>query len=340
MKRACFTLLFLLCTICSSAQQVYKNLVFEGAGVRGIAYAGVLKELEKADILPRIEKVGGTSAGAIIALAVSLGYTSEEIYTLIGDTQFGKFNDGRYFFVGGFRRLSKKYGWYRGEKFERWLNEIIRVKTADGDITFRQLRERGFRDLYVTGTSLNRQRLLVFSAETYPDMKIRDAVRISMSVPLYFEAKSIDSAGHVVPGKKNDPTLDVVVDGGITGNFPIWLFDGEPNDPGKSARIANPQTIGVRIDSDPQIEKDRTSRELAPVPIRNLRTYVNAFYSYVLENLNRNQLNDDDWKRTISVSSQEISPKVKRLSIQEKEKLIRGGEESTARFLRESLAGT
>ena len=50
------------------AQNTIKNLVFEGAGVRGIAYAGAIMELENNKLISQIEKVGGTSAGAITAM--------------------------------------------------------------------------------------------------------------------------------------------------------------------------------------------------------------------------------------------------------------------------------
>ena len=43
----------------------FSNLVFEGGGVKGIAYAGALEELENKGILQNIRRVGGTSTGAI-----------------------------------------------------------------------------------------------------------------------------------------------------------------------------------------------------------------------------------------------------------------------------------
>ncbi|MBQ0128550.1 MAG: patatin-like phospholipase family protein, partial [bacterium] len=42
----------------------FRNLVFEGGGVRGIAYAGALEVLEEEKILRKIKRVAGTSAGA------------------------------------------------------------------------------------------------------------------------------------------------------------------------------------------------------------------------------------------------------------------------------------
>ena len=103
-----------------------KNLVFEGAGIRGIAYCGAIKELEKKQLIPGIEKLGGTSAGAIIALMLSLGYTGDEIKQLIHNTPFKKFNDGNFFLFGGINRLKRYYGWYRGKQVENWLDKIIK----------------------------------------------------------------------------------------------------------------------------------------------------------------------------------------------------------------------
>ena len=61
--------------------------------MRGIAYCGVLMELEEKGLMTGIEKVGGTSAGALMALTVSLGYNSEEIKEIIGSTNFKKLNE-------------------------------------------------------------------------------------------------------------------------------------------------------------------------------------------------------------------------------------------------------
>jgi NTE family protein len=69
--------------------------------------------------------------------------------------------------LGGFHRLRKYYGWYRGKRFERWLEELIKTKTGNSDINFAALHQQGSRALYVTGTSLNKQRLIVFSHERY-----------------------------------------------------------------------------------------------------------------------------------------------------------------------------
>lgn len=57
----------------------YTNLVFEGGGIRGVAYAGALQELEARNVLDSIGQCGGTSVGAVAAMLMALGYRAAEI---------------------------------------------------------------------------------------------------------------------------------------------------------------------------------------------------------------------------------------------------------------------
>ncbi len=91
----------------------YKNLVLEGGGIPGLAYPGALKGLEEKGIIKNIERVAGTSAGAITALMVSLGYNSYEIDSIIYVLKIQQFNDGKNI-VGKIRRVRKEYGVYKG----------------------------------------------------------------------------------------------------------------------------------------------------------------------------------------------------------------------------------
>ena len=320
-------ILFLCSQIFLSAQTrpVIKNLVFEGAGIRGIAYCGAIQEMELAGMMQTVEKVGGTSAGAIVALTISLGYTGREIEDIIGVTNFKKFNDGHYFFAGGINRANKYFGWYRGKVIENWLGDIINQKTGNEDITFEELHQMGFKGLYITGTCLNKQKLILFSHETYPKMKVKDAVRISMSIPLYFESVFIDPDGKVIHHPKHKEGLDVMVDGGFTGNFPIRIFDTGAN--------YNTATLGFRIDSDEQIKNDRESKNIASMPVGNFKQYLNAFYNIVIENLNRQQLTAEDWKRTVSISDGKIGPRIRKLSDKEISILIENGSGAMKKIL-------
>ena len=201
---------------------------------------------------------------------------------------------------------------------------MIKNKTGNADITFDELHRKGFKDLYVAGTCLNKQRSVFFSYETYPKMKVRDAVRISTGIPLYFEAVFMDSSGNIFVHPKSKQGLDVMVDGGFLENFPIHIFDDPKIDS---------FTLGFRIDPDAQIKNDRENQILADMPVDNFREYMLAFYNIVIENLNRQQLTKADWQRTVSISDGDISPKIRKLSKEEINTLIENGRNAVKNYL-------
>lgn len=338
--RSTFIFALLLWSFSLSGQAVH-NLVMEGAGIRGLAYCGALEELSNQKRLNDLERVAGTSAGAIVACFLSVGYTPKEIADIVGFTDFGEFNDGEYFFIGGTDRMISDFGWYKGEAFLGWLESHVSRKTGDADITFEQLHkaspESNYLDLYVTGTNLSKQCAVTFSHESYPDMRIVDAVRTSMSVPLWFEAVHLDSLGTVVePGKG-----DVFVDGGVLTNFPIDLFDAPQYYSGLSTEafnpdFRNPQTLGLRMDSDSQIDSDENGGGLAHQEIEDIEDHVRALYILVIEELNRQNLRQEDWARTISISDTDLGPRVKQLEPEQKQALLDAGKEAVVGFYSES----
>lgn len=313
---------------CLRGQAALENLVFEGAGIRGIAYCGALQELDSMDKLGSVIRVAGTSSGAITACLLAVGYSPQELATIIGSTDFAAFNDGRGAFVGGIWRTRKYMGWYRGQSFLRWLEKLIAAKTGNGRMTFEQLGALADaspvrHELVVVATCLNRQESIFFSRYTFPEMAIADAVRASMAIPLYFEPLIIDEKGKPVAAKHQQPHHLVCVDGGFTDNFPIRVFDVAPYCNGADSCVG--ATLGLRIDSDSQINNDRTHRDLADMPVTSVNEFVGAFYYLIKETMNRFALREEDWSRTISISDGNVGPKVKRMSAAENAHLMNGG---------------
>jgi NTE family protein len=342
MKRIFLLVLVSVATCVSSQAQTIDNLVFEGAGIRGIAYCGGLLELEERGMLKDVERVGGTSSGAITACLVSIGYSPKEIYEVIGDTDFGEFNDGRGIFIGGFHRLKKRMGYYKGEKFERWLESLLIKKVGSADITFQELKSRhqsspeSYKELVVTAMSLSQQKSLIIHAGTFPKMRIVDAVRASMAIPYYFEPVVIDENGKRKPFKEIQPTDHLCVDGGFMTNFPIYIFDYPPfcnGDFPADVRSCDAATLGLRIDPDSQIQMDKHNQVLAPMEIKEMKDYSVAFYTVIKESMNRYMLTESDWNRTVSISDCNIGPKVRKLDEKEKKVLIDAGRKSVAEKL-------
>ncbi|MGD8679905.1 MAG: patatin-like phospholipase family protein, partial [Lysobacterales bacterium] len=190
----------------------FRNLVFEGGGVKGIAYVGALDQLEKRKILNNIRRVGGTSAGAINAVLLATGHTTAETREILSRLNFKNFMDDSWGFVRDSKRLLDEYGWYKGDFFRDWIGGIIEDKAGNRYATFNDFRNLGLRDLYLVGTNISTGYSEVFSAEHTPRVPVAEAARISMSIPLFFAAV-------------RNFRGDVYVDGGVLRNYPVKLFD-------------------------------------------------------------------------------------------------------------------
>src|SRR5690242_1428218 len=133
MKKVFLLLLFIIAFVISHSQTVrYRNLVMEGAGVKGFAYAGALQVLDSIGVLKDIQRVAGTSVGAIQGALLAVGYTTKEIIELTAHIPLKRFNDGGWMLAGGISRLRRQFGWYKGEKIAKWLEELIAAKTGNG----------------------------------------------------------------------------------------------------------------------------------------------------------------------------------------------------------------
>ena len=188
-----------------------ENLVFQGGGVLGIAYAGAIHALEKANLLGNIKRVAGTSSGSIVSMLLSLKYTSVEITEITRTTDFKKFEDHK-----DFLRIPTKYGLYKGDYFLSWIKGLIRQKTNNEDITFSELSSKGYLDLKVFATDLNTANIKEFSNEKTPSVIVAESLRASMSFPLFFSAWKFPN---------NNPNNHIYVDGGVVYDYPITAFE-------------------------------------------------------------------------------------------------------------------
>ena len=65
--------------------------VFEGGGVRGIGHVGAVFELERQGY--SFDRVAGSSAGAIVAALLAVGYSGVEIRREMENTDYLKFKE-------------------------------------------------------------------------------------------------------------------------------------------------------------------------------------------------------------------------------------------------------
>ena len=316
----------------------FRNLVFEGGGVKGIAYAGAIQVLEERGILPGITRVAGTSAGAITATLLALGAGSRDIASIVGGTDFRQFMDSSLLPTSNIWRLVKDYGWYKGDAFAAWMQGIIRQRTGHADLSFaglRALKAKGgsFRDLYMVGTDLSKQQALVFSGDDTPDLPIWYAARTSMSIPFFFQAVMSQGA--------------VRVDGGVSWNYPIDMFDYrcfledskkgvKPGYPTlyEADQVYNKETLGFRVDTADEIAAEKRRWNSPPEKVDDIADYIKALVGFMLDTANKTHLHDDDWHRTVFIDAAGIGATDFGLSQAQIQTLIANGVSGTTNYLK------
>ncbi|AWV34965.1 patatin-like phospholipase family protein [Paenibacillus sp. FSL H7-0716] len=266
------------------------NAVFEGGGVKGISLAGAVEATEKAG--RTFKKVAGTSSGAIVATLLAAGYEGEEMSRIIQGTSFSSFMKRAPIYntawVGPALRVLLKKGLYSGEALESWMRSLLLKK---GIITFRDLPPG---KLSIIASDITNGRILVLpdGLEQYgisPEhFEVAKAVRMSCSIPYFFDPVMLRLNGQSARGKSFIEQFVYVVDGGLLSNFPLWLFDGmDSKVPGKRIPTVGYQTVGK---TDPQ-----------PHRIRGPFSMLQAMVSTMLSAHDEKYIEDDKYVRTVTI---------------------------------------
>jgi NTE family protein len=296
--------------------------VFEGGGVKGVAYGGVFEVLEERQITPQIQAVAGTSAGAIAATMMALNYSAEKFLKIMMRLNFEKLEDGCEL-IAPFR-LVRHFGWFKGNYFLKLMETYIEEKTGNARATFRDLVEkyadRHFKRLYIFGTNLTQQAVQKFSYETTPEVAVADAVRISMSIPFFFEARYYEQNG----------SNDAFCDGGVLNNYPIDTFDEQrpeiDPDTGQQMlhRTPNQETLGFHF-VDPSQPAS---------PINSLRSFSGGVIDALLDIQDiLLKTNPGDERRSVFIDDLGVSFADFELSDKTKRALIEQGRIATTKYL-------
>ncbi len=218
MKKAIlFVLLLFIAVAPSFSQRIQKvGLVLSGGGARGLAHVGVIKALEENNI--PIDYISGSSVGAVVGALYASGYSVKEIEELFLSEEFQIWLSGN---------MDQTYSLYYKKKsdnpalltFSFDTKDKFRFKLPYSWVNPIQM-DYAFMELFAGASAVANNNfdslfipfLCITSDITSNKASIRrngdlgQAVRASMTFPLYFSPISID-------GK-------VMFDGGMYNNFP------------------------------------------------------------------------------------------------------------------------
>lgn len=225
-----------------------RKLVFGGGGLRGFAYIGVIRYLEERNILKNIRVYLGTSIGSIFATLVSIGLTSTEMES--------HFSFSLSILQVDPIRLIHLYGIDSGNHVMQKIRKAMETR-VNPNITFSDLHKLNGKTLVISSTCLEKSKVVYFDHETSPDLKVIDAIRMSIGVPILFTAVKYKGL--------------TFVDGGVLENYPD-LFDSE-----------DPSVLGFCLVSEKKTEETK---------IRNVleytQTIVQIFFDQIQTNESKN----------------------------------------------------
>jgi NTE family protein len=205
--------------------------VFSGGGIKALGFAGALKAAAEAGYT-EWHQVAGTSAGAITAMTLAVGYDADGLKQKLDAFDFSKIADyGGPFGIGRVENLIARDALTRGRVLTSFIEQLLQEAPQPA----RKFGELGGR-LRVIGTDLNHSRMVIFpddvklyvdgSGKTLdPDeFSIAEAVRISAGYPYFFPPLKLRDT-HT--GKDG-----MLVDGGVVSSYPVFLFDSpQPQHP-------------------------------------------------------------------------------------------------------------
>lgn len=272
------------------------DAVFEGGGVKGIGLVGALEHMEERGV--KLQNIVGTSAGAIVAALVAAGYSAADLGTILEELNYRRFTDkstlDRVPLLGPAVSLLREKGLYEGNYFESWLRELL-AKAPRKVRTFRDLHMEGeqpgskyFYKLQVIAADLTRRKQLVLPWDIRDygrdpeDLDVAWAVRMSMSIPFFFEPVRIqDGQGRTC----------YIVDGGVLSNFPVDILDN------KSANPPWP-TFGLKL-----VDRvnDQGLAEEDPCRIRGPISLLKALFETMLEAHDARYIQQKNFDRTIAI---------------------------------------
>jgi predicted acylesterase/phospholipase RssA len=187
---------------------MYTSVVIAGGALKVMSVIGVVQYLQEKDALSSIKNFVGTSAGAILCLLMSLGFTSQQMKKIVvdalSDETITKFDPD------GILNILSTYGISSGDQLETLFNKLIYKKTFANTITFMELAKKTGKNLVVCVSNLTKEKPEFFCVDTTPHFSVAKAVRMSCTIPIMFQPVEVDD--------------NLYVDGGLYNDFPIDYF--------------------------------------------------------------------------------------------------------------------
>lgn len=194
-----------------------KHLVISGGGPIMFQIISAIQELERKEYLnmKNIESIYGTSAGAIVAVMISLNFDWETINDYIIKRPW---QDVFPIKVQNILDTYTKKGIFDIKNIEKCFKPLFDTKDIPLNITMKDFFTLTNIDIHMYSFEINEYKVKDISHETFPDLPILTAIQMTCALPILVRPVFIDEK--------------CFIDGGVGCNYPIYFCvnSGKIND--------------------------------------------------------------------------------------------------------------
>jgi len=185
-----------------------KHLIISGGGPLIFQTIGIVQQLEEKKIFNRsnLTSIYGTSSGAIVGLFICLNYDWDVINKFMIERPWENL-----YYIGTQQIYNgiNQCGLYNSDIFIKSYKTLFEAKDVSIDITLKEFYELTNIDYHLISYEINNLQMEDISHETYPNLKVIDAIHMTACLPIFFTPVFIENK--------------CFIDGGIVLNYPLSL---------------------------------------------------------------------------------------------------------------------
>lgn len=241
----------------------YSTLVLSGGSLHTLKYVGAIRYLCEKNIARNIKTVIGTSCGAIVGMLFALGLKDHEIFTVF--RAFLKSHTATTPDFDNIFNIFYTLGIDDGTCLRQCLQDAIKLKFSQDDLTFIELAKKTGVNLLVCACRVRDLGETVFSVDTTPNLSVVQAVLASSAIPIIFKPVPING--------------EFYLDGALSVNCPVKFV--HPSQLG--------DTLCFRIQEEEACDGKPASPQNPP-PMPNLASFMFSLLINSINKLNKNNL--------------------------------------------------
>lgn len=187
----------------SSKLSKIDTLVLSGGSILGLTYLGLFQKISESfpNFLNGINEFYGTSIGAVVSVFFAMGFQPQELFDSLGDISIEPNIDILHF--------TSTFGLDSGDSAIDFLVKILQSKCSENirELTLDKFFQLTNKTVNITTCCAETGEVLILSHKTFPNLKLVHALRMTISIPIYFTPV-------IWKGKH-------YIDAGVTLNFPF-----------------------------------------------------------------------------------------------------------------------